>query len=82
MDYRFAETDGRRPGRRVARLIVEQTMVDADHDISAEVGTFAADAHTVFVEVTDGQLNVRFAEVTGLGVPIVSGLRVTHRADR
>jgi hypothetical protein len=82
VDYRFAETNGRRPGRRVARLIVEQTMVDPDHDIAAEVGTYAADAHTVFVEVTDGQLNVRFAEITGLGVPIVSGLRVTHRADR
>jgi hypothetical protein len=82
VDYRFAETNGRRPGRRVARLIVEQTVVEADHDIAAEVGAYAADAHTVFVEVTDGQLNVRFAEITGLGVPIVSGLRVTHRADR
>jgi hypothetical protein len=81
VELRFAETNGRRPGRRLADVVVEQSLVVERHDISAEVGTFVADRHTVLVPVTDGQLNVRFVERTGFGRPIVSALRVTHRAD-
>jgi hypothetical protein len=77
----FAETNGRRPGRRQADVVVEQSLVLEGHDISAEVGTFTADRHAVLVPVTDRQLNVRFVERAGFGRPIVSALRVTHRAD-
>jgi hypothetical protein len=82
IDLRFAEINGRRPNRRLADVIAEQTFLLPAHDISGEVGTFNADRHVHEVTVTDGQLNVRFVARTGYGVPIVNGLRVTHRSDR
>jgi hypothetical protein len=81
VDLRFAEINGRRPGRRYADVILEQTLALPAHDISGEVGTFNADDHTLRVEVTDGQLNVRFVPRSGFAVPILNGLRVTHRPD-
>ena len=81
VDLRFAEINGRRPGRRYADVIAEQTLFLPAHDISGEVGTFNADNHTLLVAVTDGQLNVRFVPRAGFAVPIVNGVRVTHRPD-
>jgi hypothetical protein len=81
VDLRFAEINGRRPGRRYADVILEQTLVLPAHDISGEVGTFNADDHKLLVQVTDGQLNVRFVPRSGFAVPIVNGVRVTHRPD-
>jgi hypothetical protein len=81
IEFRFAEINGRRPGRRLADVIAEQQLVLPAHDISEEVGTYNADDHTVTVTVTDGQLNVRLAPRAGTAVPILNGLRVTHLPD-
>ena len=67
IDVRFAEINGRRPNRRVFDVAAETQFVLALHDISGEVGTFAGDQHTVFVTVTDGQLNLRLGERGGCG---------------
>jgi hypothetical protein len=82
IEFRFAEINGRAPDRRLADVIAEQSLLLPAHDISGEVGTFNADEHTVSVVVTDGQLNVRLVPRAGSAVPIVNGLRVTHRLDR
>jgi subtilisin family serine protease len=81
IELRFAEIDGRRPDRRLADVIAEQTLLLPAHDISGEVGTYNADDHTVTVAVTDGQLNVRLVPRAGSAVPILNGLRVTHLPD-
>jgi hypothetical protein len=82
VDLRFAETNGRRPGRRSFDVYLDDQMVLPSHDIAAEVGTYTADGHTVLVEVADGRLDVRFVPLAGFGTPIVNALRVTHRPDR
>ena len=82
IELRFAEINGRAPDRRLADVIAEQSLLLPAHDISGEVGTFNADEHTLSVVVTDGQLNVRLVPRAGSAVPIVNGLRVTHRLDR
>jgi hypothetical protein len=81
IELRFAEINGRRPGRRLADVIAEQQLLLPAHDISEEVGTYNADDHTVTVTVTDGQLNVRLVPRAGTAVPILNGLRVTHLPD-
>jgi len=82
VDLRFAETNGRRPGRRSADVYLDDELVLPSHDISGEVGIYTADRHTWLVEVTDGRLDVRFEPLAGFGPPIVNALRVTHRPDR
>jgi hypothetical protein len=82
VDLRFAETNGRRPGRRSFDVYVDDELVLPSHDIAGEVGTYAADRHTLFVEVADGRLDVRFVPLLGFGPPIVNALRVTHQPDR
>jgi hypothetical protein len=82
VDLRFAETNGRRPGRRSADVYLDDDLVLPSHDIASEVGTYTADRHTMLVEVTDGRLDVRFVPLAGFGPPIVNALRVTHRPDR
>ena len=81
IEFRFAEINGRRPGRRLADVIAEQQLLLPAHDIAEEVGGYNADDHTVTVTVTDGQLNVRLVPRAGTAVPILNGLRVTHLPD-
>ena len=45
-------------------------------------GSLAADQHVFFVQVTDGQLNIRFVERKGFDLPIVNAILVVHRPDR
>jgi subtilisin family serine protease len=82
IEFQFAEINGLAPDRRLADVIAEQTLLLPAHDISGEVGTYNADEHTFSIEVTDGQLNVRLVARAGTAVPILNGLRVTHRLDR
>jgi hypothetical protein len=82
VDLRFAELQNIRFGRRLFDVIVENTTVLPAHDIAYEVGTFSADDHRFFVEVTDGRLDVRFIARAGSDKPIVNAVRVTHRPDR
>ena len=51
------------------------------HDIALEVGSFAADDHSFFVQVTDGTLDVRLIRRAGFDRPIVNALRVTSRPN-
>jgi subtilisin family serine protease len=79
VDLRFAEVIMRAPGTRLFDVIVENVMLLPALDVAAEVGSFAADQHTFLVQVTDGQLNIRFVERRGYGSPIVNGIRVIRR---
>jgi hypothetical protein len=52
------------------------------HDIVYDVGTYAADPHVFFVEVADGQMDVRLVPLSGRLPPVLNSLRITHRPDR
>jgi hypothetical protein len=82
LDLRFAEIQGKRRLERVFDVVAEQTLLLPAHDIAGEVGRLAADDHSFFIEVTDGQLNLRFVPRKGYGEPLVNALRVIHRPDR
>ena len=82
IDLRFAELSNRGPNRRLFDVIVEGALVLPAHDVSGEVGTYAANQHVFFVPVTDGQLNVRFVTRRGFNRPIVNAIQVVHRPDR
>jgi hypothetical protein len=77
----FAEIRGVRAGERLYDVILENDLVLPAHDIAAEVGRWAADRHVFFIEVTDGQLRVRFIHRLGFKRPIVNAIRVVHRPD-
>lgn len=79
---RFAEIIDQQPNRRVVHVLVEGEQKIFGHDTALEVGSLAADNHTVFARVTDGQLNVRFLPyTTGSQPATINALRVTHRPD-
>jgi hypothetical protein len=82
VDLKFAELLNAKIGKRLYDVIVEETEVLPAHDIRYEVGTFAADNHTFFIEVTDGRMDVRFVPRSGYEAPVVNALRVTRRPDR
>jgi subtilisin family serine protease len=82
IDLRFAELAKTKFGARLYDVIVENTLVLPAHDIAYEVGTFTADDHTAFVNVSDGRLDVRFVPRKGSQAPILNALRVAHRPDR
>jgi hypothetical protein len=82
VDLKFAELLNAKIGKRLYDVIVEDTEVLPAHDIAYEVGTFSADNHTFFVEVTDGRMDVRFVPRSGHESPVVNALRVTRRPDR
>jgi hypothetical protein len=82
VDVRFAEVSNRPPNTRIFDVNVEGSLVLPALDIAAEVGSLAADQHTFFLPVTDGQLNVRFVAKRGYQQPIVNAIRVRHRPDR
>jgi hypothetical protein len=82
VDLRFAEVKKQKLNTRLFDVIVEGSLVLPALDIALEVGSVAADQHTLFLPVTDGQLNVRFVERTGFELPVVNAIRVRHRPDR
>lgn len=82
IDLRFAELQGEKRLERVYDVVAEQTLVLPAHDIAGEVGTLTADDHSFFIEVTDGQLNLRFVPRKGYGDPLVNAIRVFQRPDR
>ncbi|MFJ2026717.1 S8 family serine peptidase [Streptomyces sp. NPDC087897] len=75
----FAELSSTRPTARVFDVIAERTEVEPSLDIAREVGSYKALQRTYTVEVTDGELNVRF--VSGRGRTLVNSIRVTERPD-
>jgi hypothetical protein len=82
VEFRFAEIQNAKLGKRLFDVIVENTEVLPAHDIRYEVGTFAADNQTFFIPVTDGRMDVRFIPRTGFDNPVINALRITHRPDR
>jgi subtilisin family serine protease len=78
----FAELDSIGFGKRLFDVIVEQTLELPAHDVAFEVGRYAADKHTFFLDVTDGRLDVRLIPRAGSLLPFVSAVRVTERPDR
>jgi hypothetical protein len=82
IELRFAELSSTMPGNRIFDVTIEGDLVLFAHDIADEVGNFAADDHSFFVAVTDGQANVRFVERRGYTGPVINAIRVTHRPDR
>ncbi|MGW1886145.1 S8 family serine peptidase [Streptomyces sp. NPDC001970] len=77
----FAELQAKAPNKRVFDVVIEGQEVCPSLDVANEVGTFAALTKTSTVQVTDGQLNVRFVTHKGFGTPIVNALRVSDRPD-
>jgi subtilisin family serine protease len=82
IDLRFAELANVRLGRRLFDVIIEDTVVLPAHDIFYEVGRYAAESRTFFVDVTNGQMDVRLIPRAGSELPVINALRITHRIDR
>jgi len=82
LDLLFAEYASIINGQRLFDVIAEDGVVLPSHDIRYEAGTKTADSYRFFVEVTDGQLDVRFSPVTTEYRPILNAIRVIHRPDR
>ncbi|MFC0113131.1 S8 family serine peptidase [Kibdelosporangium aridum] len=80
VELNYAELGWTDPNARLFDVIIEGRLVTPALDVAGEVGGFAALATSQFVQVDDGQLNVRFVARTG--APIVNGVRVTERPDR
>jgi subtilisin family serine protease len=83
VELRFAELSNRRPGQHIFDVLIEGNLALPAYDIVlAAGGTYTADDQSFFVNITDGQLSVRFVERRGFGDPQVNALRVTHRPDQ
>jgi len=82
VDLLFAEYQDLRPGERLFDVMGEETILLPAHDIRYEIGRNQADAHRFFVEVTDGQLDVRFQPTTPALRPVLNAIRVVNRPDR
>jgi hypothetical protein len=80
VELNYAELGWADPNSRLFDVVIEGRLVTPALDVAGEVGGFAAFAESHFVQVNDGQLNVRFVSRTG--APIVNGVRVTERPDR
>jgi subtilisin family serine protease len=82
IDLRFAEFKNRVPGKRQFDVVGEGTILLLGHDIALTVGDrYRADNQVFFVQVTDGQLNLRFVERKGFDQPVVNAIQITHRPD-
>jgi hypothetical protein len=80
VELRFAQLREQSAASRYFDVVIEgQTLLPA-LDIAYEVGSYAADDHAFFVEVTDGDLDIRF--IPRDGQPVIAALRVTRRPDR
>ncbi|WP_168211347.1 malectin domain-containing carbohydrate-binding protein [Actinosynnema sp. ALI-1.44] len=80
VELNYAELGWTDPNARLFDVIIEGKLVTPALDVAGEVGGFAALATSQFVQVDDGQLNIRF--VSRAGAPIVNGVRVTERPDK
>lgn len=76
----FAELRRAKPNTRLFDVIAEDQVLIPALDVANEAGTDTALTRTVYVTVTDGQLDLRL--VSRRGDPILNAIRVTHRPDR
>jgi subtilisin family serine protease len=69
-------------GKRVFDVSINGTVVLPGYDVTALVGTLAADRKTFNVTVVQGgSIDVSFGSRQGKQPPIINSLRVTHRPD-
>ena len=80
IDLRFAELRATRPNSRLFDVIAEDDLLIPALDVANTVGDYAALDRTLYVKVTDGQLNVRL--ISRKGDTIINAIRVTQRPDR
>jgi subtilisin family serine protease len=80
IDLKFAELKRTKPNTRLFDVISEDRVLIPALDVANEAGTFTAVDRTVYVTVTDGQLNLRL--ISRKGDPIINAIRVTQRPDR
>ncbi|MBF8190843.1 S8 family serine peptidase [Nonomuraea sp. K274] len=76
----FAEIKRTDMGDRVFDVLVEGQLAIPALDLALEAGTYTAVTRQYTVKVTDGQLNVRFAEREGK--TLVNAIRISERPDR
>ena len=83
IDLRLAELKYRTAGKRQFDVVAENTILTLGHDIVLTVGDrYRADNLVFYVEVTDGQLNLRFVERKGFDQPVINAIRIRERPDR
>jgi hypothetical protein len=69
-------------GKRVFDVSINGTVVLPGYDVTAAVGTLAADRKTFTVTVAQGgSIDVSFGTRKGKQPPIINSVRVTHRPD-
>jgi hypothetical protein len=82
VELRFAEIQGKKPGKRQFDVIVNGAPFLIAFDISALVGENTALDRTLYVPVSaGGEINVQLAARRSFGDPILNAVRVTHRPD-
>ena len=83
VELKFAEIDGKKPGKRQFDVIVNGSPFLIAFDISALVGENYALDRSLFVNVpASGEVTVQLAARRSFGDPILNAIRVTHRPDR
>jgi Malectin domain len=83
VELRFAEIQGKKPGKRLFDVTVNGLPYLIALDIAALVGENNALNTSVFVNVpANGEVAVQLAERRSFGDPILNGIRVTHRPDQ
>ncbi|WP_158880442.1 S8 family serine peptidase [Amycolatopsis anabasis] len=80
VELKFAELKRIMPNTRLFDVICEDQLFLPALDVANTAGVFTALDRTIYVKVTDGQLNVRL--ISRKGEPIVNSIRVTERPDR
>ena len=69
-------------GKRLFDVIVEDSLILPAHDIVYQVGTLTAENRTFFLNITDGQMDIRLVPRAGSDPPVINAARITHRTDR
>jgi len=73
---RFAEFAATAPGQRVMQITLEGLLVESALDLYAVAGAATALDRTYTVIVSDGILNIGFAQAGGTLAPVVSAIEV------
>jgi hypothetical protein len=82
VELKFAEIQGKRPGKRQFDVIVNGAPYLIAFDIAALAGQNYALDRSLFVSVpAGGEVNVQLALRRSQGDPILNAVRVTHRPD-
>ncbi|MEJ5199044.1 MAG: malectin domain-containing carbohydrate-binding protein [Anaerolineae bacterium] len=73
---RFAEFAASKAGARVMKITMNDLLVEGGLDVFAVAGKATALDKTYVVAVTDGQITIAFAQVSGTLKPMVSAIEV------